>query len=384
MRRLFLLVTILLSSFACAQQAISPEVIIEQVSPSVALVLAGENGKLSSVASAVVVRSDGVLLTALHAVEGKHELQVKFKNGETFDDVQLLGVDKRRDVAALRISASRLPVLPVMSLADVKPGAAVFVVSQAAALPWSASNGVLSAIRPADEVQGAGSGYRLLQFTAPVSPGSSGGVLVDGSGHLLGIVVASYTGQNLNFAVPVESVLGLAEAPARATFSSGNKLALPSAAKVAEEGPKEGMDLSGPEKSQAIDSRDPSVILKKFRTIYVRCNSVWMKDEVVKNALRQRPDFQKMGLVIVENPSVADAILTTDRVLFTWDFTYSLRHQNTSIVLASGKFTKFDGMTAAGTIADDLVKQIKSVRMPPGEDKEAKKPEKQKDKAQGE
>ena len=335
--------------------------------PSVATVLAGDAKEQSlRLASAVVVRQDGVLLTAYHVVKDAREVQIKLKNGETYDDVALLGVDQRRDIAALRVSATNLPTLPIASLDRVKPGMAVYSVSQAAALPWTASSGLISAVRMADEVPGTGAGYRLLQFTAPVSPGSSGGLLVDSSGRLLGIIVgAAPDGQNLNFAVPIESVIGLANMRAGTAFSSGSSLELPRTAIVsAANKPRAGIDVQGPEKSEPISSRDPEVILRQFRTIYVRSKTVWMKDEVIKNALRQTPEFKSLGLVIVENAKVADALLVTDRVLFTWDFTYSLSHQNTSIVLASGKFTQIDGITAANTIAKDVLKRVKAARAP--------------------
>jgi len=335
--------------------------------PSVATVLAGDAKEQSlRLASAVVVRQDGVLLTAYHVVKDAREVQIKLKNGETYDDVALLGVDQRRDIAALRVSATNLPTLPIASLDRVKPGMAVYSVSQAAALPWTASSGLISAVRMADEVPGTGAGYRLLQFTAPVSPGSSGGLLVDSSGRLLGIIVgAAPDGQNLNFAVPIESVIGLANMRAGTAFSSGSSLELLRTATVsAANKPRAGIDVQGPEKSEPISSRDPEVILRQFRTIYVRSKTVWMKDEVIKNALRQTPEFKSLGLVIVENAKVADALLVTDRVLFTWDFTYSLSHQNTSIVLASGKFTQIDGITAANTIAKDVLKRVKAARAP--------------------
>src|SRR5207245_4581826 len=85
--------------------------------------------------------------------------------------------------------------------------------------------GILSATRMAEDVPGAGSGYRILQFTAPLSPGSSGGVLVDAEARILGIVVGSLSvGQNINFAVPIESVAGLANASGGTRFDSGGRL----------------------------------------------------------------------------------------------------------------------------------------------------------------
>src|SRR3989338_8440046 len=81
---------------------------------------------------------------------------------------------------------------------------------------------------------GAGEGYRLLQFTAPVSPGSSGGALVDAQGRVLGIVTRGSGGwktQNLNFAVPVESVLVLAEGAQRLLLGPGSELQPPQPAR---------------------------------------------------------------------------------------------------------------------------------------------------------
>ena len=93
-------------------------------------------------------------------------MQVRFKSGEIFDQVQLLGVGTRRDVAAIQITGAALPVLPVAAGAQAKAGESVSVVSHPASLPRSASTGVISAFRLADEIPGAGSGYRLIQFTA--------------------------------------------------------------------------------------------------------------------------------------------------------------------------------------------------------------------------
>src|SRR5260370_34994256 len=107
------------------------------------------------------------------------EVQVRLKSGETYDQVELIASDERRDVAALRIPAAGLPVLPIGNSANAASGATVFVVSNAVALPWTASSGILSATRAAHDDPGAGSGYRILQFPAPFAPGSTGGALVD-------------------------------------------------------------------------------------------------------------------------------------------------------------------------------------------------------------
>src|SRR3990172_6187258 len=132
------------------------EQIVERVSPSAVLILVGRgDGQTAAIGSGLIVRPDGVILTANHVVKGMREVQVRLKNGEVYDQVELIASDERRDTAALRISAVGLPVLPIGSSANVPAGAPVFVVSNGAALPWTASSGILSAMRMAEEVPGA-------------------------------------------------------------------------------------------------------------------------------------------------------------------------------------------------------------------------------------
>src|SRR5262249_16171968 len=149
------------------------------------------------------------ILTALHAVKGAAEVQVRTSTGDVYDHVDLLGSDERRDVAALKISAGGLPALSEGSTANLSQGDAVYAVTNVSGLTWSATEGILSAVRPADEIPDAGSGFRLLQFTAPVAPGSSGGALVDRNGALIGIITSG-KGPNA-FAVPIDNVIGLPE-----------------------------------------------------------------------------------------------------------------------------------------------------------------------------
>lgn len=152
--------------------ALSQAQIVERAYPAVAMVLASESPtETASVGTALAVRENGILLTAYHVIRDANAVQVRLKSGEVFDQVQLLGVDERRDIAAIRITASGLTVLPVAGASTTNPGDPITTISHPQALPWSASSGVVSALRMADEVPGAGSGYRIIQFTAPSSPG---------------------------------------------------------------------------------------------------------------------------------------------------------------------------------------------------------------------
>ncbi len=101
--------SIVTSATAIAQTtapALSGDQVVERVSPSAVSILVGKgDGQVAGVASGVIVRSDGVILTANHVVKGMREVQVRLKSGEIYDQVELIASDERRDVAALRIPA---------------------------------------------------------------------------------------------------------------------------------------------------------------------------------------------------------------------------------------------------------------------------------------
>jgi S1-C subfamily serine protease len=341
--------------FALAQPtapAPDAQAIFARTRAATVIVLAGEGaGRVTSIATGVVISKDGVILTALHAVKGAAEVQVRMANGDIFDRVQLLGFDERRDVAALKIPAGALPALVAGSTASLAQGDPVYAVTNAGGLAWSATAGIVSAVRPADEVRGAGSGFRLLQFTAPVAPGSSGGALVDGSGELIGIITGGKG--SAAFAVPIENLSGLAETDRRADFGSGESLQMPAQEAAAV-----------PQTSAAIATADPGAILRNAKTIYISSDTMFLTVETMERALLQQKDWNKLGLRVVADPKLADLSLHIDRLVFTHIHTYDLTDNRTSIVLASGRKTAFDGVTASPDIADRIVGIIADARLP--------------------
>lgn len=114
----FLLSCVLLPAQTSPQ--LSGDQIIERASPALVLILAGSgDGKVAAIGSGLIVRSDGIVLTANHVVKGMKEVQIRLKNDEVYDRVEMIAADERRDITALRIPATDLPVLPVANFADV-------------------------------------------------------------------------------------------------------------------------------------------------------------------------------------------------------------------------------------------------------------------------
>lgn len=348
------LCTLLLAVPLAAQTPLTPKQIFEKAKASTVIVLSGEGaGRLHSIATGVIISKDGVLLTALHAIKGALEVQVRLPNGDIYDRVELLGSDERRDVAALKITAGALPFLTPGSTASLAVGDSVYAVTNANGLTFSATEGILSAARPADEVPGAGTGFRLLQFTAPIAPGASGGALVDKDGALLGIITGGING-GAAFAVPIETVLGLPESGRPITFGSGASLQMPSQAAAAI-----------PQSSEGIANANPKQILKEARTVYIHSKTAFLTVDTLDRTLVMQKDWDKLGLTLVNDPRVADLLIEIDRPLFTYVHTFVLSDKKTSIVLGSGKVTAFDGTIASGGLAKNIVGIFAAARLSP-------------------
>jgi S1-C subfamily serine protease len=77
------------------------------------LILSGEGGgRLAAIGTGVIVRPNGVILTAFHAIKNAREVQVCLNTGDVYDQVVLLGSDERRDIVALKIPAGNFADSP--------------------------------------------------------------------------------------------------------------------------------------------------------------------------------------------------------------------------------------------------------------------------------
>ncbi len=358
-------ITLLAAAFPIANAqttapALSGDQVVERVSPSAVSILVGKgDGQVAGVASGVIIRSDGVILTANHVVRGMREVQVRLKSGEIYDQVELIASDERRDVAALRIAATGLPVLPIGNSANAPSGATVFVVSNAVGLPWTASSGILSATRMADDVPGAGGGYRILQFTAPLSPGSSGGVLVDADARILGIVVGSFSvGQNVNFAVPIDTIAGLGNVSGGTRFDSGARLQ-PFGAKTASASAAASNPPAAPLAPPGLTLPRPEQ--RQVHTISVHSKTIYLRRERLQDDIHKTAMFPQLGVRFADYGQTADVAITVDRPVMTFDWTYTLVYQPRSLTLASGMVEATDEFDAGPKLAAVIVEQLASV-----------------------
>jgi len=188
--------SLLLLGTTVVQAQTAQEVAKRAFGSTVLLVMEDTNGQPLSLGSGFFVR-DGEIATNLHVVEGAARGYAKIIGQRAKYDIDgITAVDPERDLVVLKISDARAAALPLGNSESLQVGETVYAVGNPQGLEGTFSQGIVSSIR---EV-GAD---KLLQITAPISPGSSGGPVLNSKGDVVGVSVATFKGgQNLNFAIP--------------------------------------------------------------------------------------------------------------------------------------------------------------------------------------
>ncbi len=143
-----------------------------------------------------VVTGSGQVITNCHVATAGGTLSVKVSGEQYSASVEV--ADEEYDLCRLSVSGLTAPAVPIGSIDTLRTGQKVYAIGAPQGLELTISDGIVSAFR--DMPQG-----RIVQTTAPISPGSSGGPLFDAYGRLVGIMTFQHrSGQNLNFAVPAD------------------------------------------------------------------------------------------------------------------------------------------------------------------------------------
>jgi len=241
---------------------LTPKDIAQRSGPAIVRIEAGDG-----TGTGFIVDKTGLIATNLHVVVGRREIKIKLPGGETFPVMQIAGVDPARDLALLKISSPN--PLPVLRLGDssimVAGDQVVAIGNPLGVFENSVSSGLVSQVRPVctqaqvdhhkknharhTELLGKLEGFgrcaatrttncepfkltpqeekeledlrcreelTILQISAPISQGSSGGPLFNQFGEVVGVTTAIITaGQNINLAIPANYVKTLVANPAQ-------------------------------------------------------------------------------------------------------------------------------------------------------------------------
>jgi hypothetical protein len=186
--------------------------IAREASPAVVrIVIRDRSGQELGSGSGFVATSDGRIVTNYHVihVSGAAQVEAKFTDGASYQVQGVVAMDPDTDLAVLKLQAAR--EFQLLNLGDsdrVETGDRVVSIGNplGGISPLSTeatvSDGIISGIRDWPEHK-----MKVFQITAPISPGSSGGALLDMAGDVIGVTFAQLVGgQNLNFAIPITYV----------------------------------------------------------------------------------------------------------------------------------------------------------------------------------
>ena len=195
-------------------EKLSIQDVYAKVNPSTVLVVA-ESGDKASIGTGVIMTSDGYIITNAHVISGGKSCWIALDTGYPYD-ARLVGYDEEQDLAVLKaVDAEDLPVAEFGDSGQCRVGDTAYAIGNplGVELRGTLTNGIISAINR--DVQVEGRVMTLLQTTAALNNGNSGGPLINEYGQVIGINTLKMSGtgseeeatvEGLGFALPSSDV----------------------------------------------------------------------------------------------------------------------------------------------------------------------------------
>lgn len=154
--------------------------------------------------SGVIVSPEGHILTNNHVVEDADDIEVVLTDGRRAP-AKVIGTDPDSDLALLKVSLNKLPVIVLGQSENLQVGDIVLAIGNPFGVGQTVTSGIVSAL--GRNQLGINTFENFIQTDAAINPGNSGGALVDVNGHLMGINTAIYSrsggNMGIGFAIPV-------------------------------------------------------------------------------------------------------------------------------------------------------------------------------------
>lgn len=193
-------------------KAVQPKAAESSTASTLMIIALDRKGSAISQGSGFVLTSEGLAGSNYHVLKGAARVLASSSDGRVYEVGSIEGADLDKDLVVFQLyprgSSTRphdLKHVVLGSSANLSVGEKVIAIGSPQGLKNTVSDGILSALREVD-------GTHILQITAPVSPGSSGGPVLNSAGEMIGIATFQLKrGQNLNFAVAVDYLKPLLE-----------------------------------------------------------------------------------------------------------------------------------------------------------------------------
>jgi len=191
--------------------------LVKNVKPAIVLIQTFDaNSRLIGSGSGFFINNKGHIITNHHVIEGAYSATVKTSAGKEYPVEGITAKDIEADIVKLSVNIPDSNIVPLkLSTAIPSEGEDIIVIGNPLGFESTVSTGIVSAVR---DIPAFG---KILQITAPVSPGSSGSPVLNTKGEVIGIATLVVTkGQNLNFAIPSEKILALKETAKTPIFNA--------------------------------------------------------------------------------------------------------------------------------------------------------------------
>ena len=180
--------------------------LIKRIKPSTVIIFAyDDKGEFLQLGSGFFVSQNGDVITNYHVIQGASSAEIKTADEKTYPITYIVAGDEQNDIIRLSVNIPSQYAYP-LSLSKTIPevGERIIVYGSPLGLENTVSDGIVSAIRDVPDYG------RIIQITAPISPGSSGSPVLNMKGEVIGIATFQIVeGQNLNFAIPSERIANL-------------------------------------------------------------------------------------------------------------------------------------------------------------------------------
>ena len=165
--------------------------------------------------SGVILTSDGYIVTNKHVVGSNTSFTVVFSDN-TSEEATVVGVDSLTDIAVLKVERTGLQAMDFGSAENLSVGQIVYTIGNPYGYSWSFTDGSISGLNRMVSTSSSSAVIpNMIQTNALVNPGNSGGPLLNSSGEMIGLISSIYStsgsAEGISFALPVETVLDVAD-----------------------------------------------------------------------------------------------------------------------------------------------------------------------------
>lgn len=202
--------------------------VAEAVAPSIVEIKAASGNTTMSSGSGIILSEDGYIVTNAHVLQNCDTFWVSIGKDRTIVPATCIGMDTKTDLAVLKVEQTGLPAATIGDADSLLVGEEVVAIGNPAGLTGTITNGIVSALHR--QVKSGSTGFDMdcIQTNAAISPGNSGGALVNLYGQVVGITSSKYTSiysgtayEGLGFAISINAAMPIIEELVAQGYVSG-------------------------------------------------------------------------------------------------------------------------------------------------------------------